>query len=94
MTRQDIIDQLSRREDIRKGDATKYVNCVFAVAAKALSDGDSLYIRGLGSLRVRTVKARKGRVISRGEEVTIPEHKTVRFIPSETILKALNTNNN
>lgn len=42
MTKQDIIDQLSRREDIRKGDATKYVNCVFAVVAKALSDGDSL----------------------------------------------------
>jgi nucleoid DNA-binding protein len=93
MTKQDIIDQLSRREDISKGDATKYVNCVFAVVTKALSEGENLYLRGLGSLMVRTVKERKGRVISSGEEVIIPEHQTIRFRPSGDILKSLNNDN-
>lgn len=89
MIKQDLIEHLLDLE-IPRAHATLAVNEVVSKISEALSNGDSVYLRGLGTLKVRTAKAKTARDIRRGVFVTVPERRSVKFIPSKAILSSLN----
>ncbi len=53
-------------------------------------DDEKLTFSGLGTFEVRTRPSRKGKNPRTGEEIVIPEQKTVGFIPSKAMKDALN----
>lgn len=89
MTKNDLVEQLIRRTGMTRSAAMEAVNNTVAILADHLSKGESIFIRGLGTFLVRTTKEKTGRNISKGEAVTIPAHKTVKFILSKKIKNAL-----
>lgn len=89
MNRQEIINRLVNCEGVRRNDATKAVNGLVRILFSSLQEGESVYIRGLGTLKVSDVKAKKARIISSGEEIIVPAHKTVKFIPGNELKNKL-----
>lgn len=89
MNRQEIINRLVNFEGVRRNDATKAVNGLVRILFSSLQEGESVYIRGLGTLKVSDVKAKKARIISSGEEIIVPAHKTVKFIPGNELKNKL-----
>lgn len=85
MNRQELINRLVNEEGVRRNDATKAVNGFVRILFNSLQNGESVYLRGLGTLKVSHVKEKKARIISSGEEIVVPAHKTVRFIPSNEL---------
>lgn len=65
------------------------VGAVITAMADTLSTGESIYLRGLGTFRVKEAKEKQARNITAGTPITIPDHKTVKFILSSKIKQHL-----
>ncbi len=89
MNRQDLINKLINDEGVRRNEATKAVNGFVRILFNSLQNGESVYLRGLGTLKVSHVKEKKARIIASGENIMVPAHKTVRFIPGNELKNKL-----
>ena len=89
MTKADLVEQLIHRTGMARSAAMEAVDNTVAIIADNLSKGESIFLRGLGTFDVRTVREKIGRNISKGEAITIPAHKTVKLILSKKIKDAL-----
>lgn len=90
MTKQQLIEEISERTDLRRSEAMKAVKATMEIIAKALASGDNVYLRGFGTFIVRTVGERKARIVATGAECIVPAHRTVKFKVSEELKNALN----
>ncbi len=79
MTKSDIINTLYNETDLTKKEATIVVDTFFNEMANALSKGDRVEIRGLGSFNVRKYKAYTGRNPKTAENVRIKPKKLPFF---------------
>ena len=79
MNKLDIIKRLQNETDLTKNEATIAVETFFNEMANALSNGDRVEIRGLGSFHVRKYKAYTGRNPKTGEKVKIKPKKLPYF---------------
>ena len=79
MNKLDIIKRLQNETDLTKNEATIAVDTFFNEMANALSNGDRVEIRGLGSFHVRKYKAYTGRNPKTGEKVKIKPKKLPYF---------------
>ncbi len=70
-------------------EAIHAVGAVITAMADTLSTGESIYLRGLGTFRVKEAKEKQARNITAGTPITVPAHKTVKFILSKKIKDAL-----
>ena len=89
MTKADLVEKLIDRTGMGRSVAMETVDGVIKVLADTLSKGESIFLRGLATFKVRTTKAKTARNISKGEVLTVPAHKTVKFILSKKIKDAL-----
>ena len=71
MTKSDLINSLHKANEITNDQAESAVNTFFNEMANALSKGDRVEIRGLGSFHVRKYKAYTGRNPKTGEKIKI-----------------------
>ena len=79
MTKSDIINTLHNENNLTKKEATIVFDTFFTEMANALSEGDRVEIRGLGSFHVRKYKAYTGRNPKTGEKVRIKPKKLPFF---------------
>lgn len=89
MTKKEIVDQLVNNEGIASSTANKAVTATINAIAGAISSGESVFLRGLGTLKVREVAEKTGRNISKNEPVVIPAHLAVKFIPAAEVKSKL-----
>ncbi len=61
MTKSELINALSMRENLTEKDATEIVNSIFDGFTEALKNGGKVEVRGFGSFSVRKYKAYIGR---------------------------------
>ena len=87
MTKSQLIEELLERlkDTLSKKDAELIVNLMFNDMSEALKSDDKIEIRGLGSFKVITRKARTGRNPKTGATVDVPEKKAVFFKPGKEI---------
>ena len=87
MTKSQLIDRLSEELDqtISKKDAELIVNILFEDMSNALKEGDKIEIRGLGSFKVISRRARSGRNPKTGEKVEVPQKKAIFFKPGKEL---------
>lgn len=91
MTKNDIVVELCKRiPDLPKSTALHVVEGVTDILSDAFVRGENVYLRGFGSLEVKTTKERKARNINAGTTVVVPAMRTVKFKISNQLKKRLN----
>ena len=92
MTKQQLANRLADETGFSRADAMTAVEGLMTVMGDTFVEGHNIYLRGFGTFKVRTTKQKKARNISRGETITIPPHKSVKFVPCENLKERLKGN--
>lgn len=90
MTKNDLMKELAVSERLTLTTASKAVDGVIRIIKENLSKGDSLFLRGFGTLAVVDCAQKTARNISTGGVVIVPAHKSVKFKPSKELKEYLN----
>ena len=90
MTKADLIESVSTKLDLPRGQAERAVNTIFDDIVAALRNGDKVYISGFGTFAVSARKARSGRNPKTGEKVEVPAKRVPYFKPSKELKDLIN----
>lgn len=72
-----------------KKDAVKIVELFWDMLMDYLSEGRKVNFYGIGHFELKTVKEKEARNPKTGETCIVPEHKKVKFYPSETLTEKI-----
>lgn len=86
----ELIEMLSVSTNTSKRMSELFLKELFATISQALIYGESVRIKNLGQFKVEEVKSRKSVSVNTGQEVEIPSHKRVTFIPAKPLADAIN----
>ena len=90
MNRNELVDAVSGKTDMRKSEASKAVDAVFDAIADALKDGDEVRLVGFGTFSVASRAASEGRNPRTGEKIKIAASKTPKFKAGKGLKDAVN----
>jgi DNA-binding protein HU-beta len=90
MTKADLIEAISTKLDMPKGQAERAVNKIFDDIVSALRTGDKVNISGFGTFAVSERKARTGRNPKTGETIQIAASKSAKFKAGKSLKDSLN----
>ena len=79
MNKSDLIEALSKGEDLTRTKAEDVVDLVFSEMTNALVAGDRVEIRGLGSFKVKSYDGYKGRNPRTGKQIKVKPKKLPFF---------------
>ncbi len=79
MNKSDLVEALSKGEDLTRTKAEEIVNLVFSEMTNALVAGDRVEIRGLGSFKVKRYDGYKGRNPKTGKQIKVKPKKLPFF---------------
>ena len=79
MTKTELIEALSKETGFPVTKAEEVVKTVFTTMATALTNGDRVEIRGLGSFKVKKYEAYKGRNPKTGKPIKVKAKKLPFF---------------
>ncbi len=86
MTKSDLIEAVSdTSRDWTKKNVEAAVNTIFDAMSDALTRGERIEIRGLGTFRVKERNARVGRNPKTGAPVEIPPRRVPHFIAGKRL---------
>jgi integration host factor subunit beta len=93
MVRSELESKLAEQNpNILRKDIEKIVDIILIEISEALAKGENIEIRGFGSYKVKTRKARTGRNPKSSQTIKIPEKKAIKWKMSKTLFKKLNNN--
>jgi DNA-binding protein HU-beta len=90
MTKADLIEGLSNKLGMNKGDAEKAVNIVLEDIINALKQGERVNISGFGTFAVSMREARTGRNPKTGASIEISASRSAKFKPGKQLKDSLN----
>ena len=79
MNKSDLIEALSKSEDLTRTKAEEVANLVFGEMTNALVAGDRVEIRGLGSFKVKSYDGYRGRNPKTGKQIKVKPKKLPFF---------------
>lgn len=79
MNKSDLVEALSKGEDLTKTKAEEIVNLVFSEMTNALVNGERVEIRGLGSFKVKRYDGYSGRNPKTGKRIKVKPKKLPFF---------------
>jgi DNA-binding protein HU-beta len=79
VNKNDLVDQVATESSLRKTEAEKAVDAVFACIMKSLKQGDEVRLVGFGTFSVSHRAATEGRNPRTGEKIQIAASKQVKF---------------
>ena len=83
MNRNELVDTVSGKTDMKKSEASKAVDAVFDAIAEALKGGDEVRLVGFGTFSVASRAASEGRNPRTGEKIQIAASKQAKFKPGK-----------
>ncbi|MGA7261313.1 MAG: HU family DNA-binding protein [Stellaceae bacterium] len=90
MNRNELVDTVSSKTDMKKSEASKAVDAVFDAIADALKGGDEVRLVGFGTFSVASRAASEGRNPRTGEKIQIAASKQAKFKPGKGLRDSLN----
>ena len=87
---QELIDNVALSTGADKRRCDGFVRALFEAIASALEVDGVAKIKGLGTFKLLTVEERKSVNVQTGEEVVIPVHTKVSFLPDKALKEAVN----
>lgn len=85
-----LVNLLAQKTGDTKKQSEDFIKELFATVTAALADGDTVKIKDLGVFKTVTVEARKSVNVSTGEDIEIPAHRKVAFVPSKELAAMVN----
>jgi len=79
MNKSDLIEGLSKSENLTKTKAEEVVDLLFSEMTNALAAGDRVEVRGLGSFKVKSYGGYKGRNPKTGKQIKVKAKKLPFF---------------
>ncbi len=92
MTKADIVNQISDKLGIEKGDVQATVEAFMDEVKASLETGENVYLRGFGSFIVKTRAEKTGRNISKNTTIKIPAHNIPAFKPAKVFVEGVKSN--
>ena len=89
MTKQQLIEQVAAKTELKKSEAEVAVDSVLALIAEALRANERVDLRGFGSFVVKERKERQGRNPRTGEAITIAAKRDASFKPCKELTEKL-----
>ena len=89
MTKQQLIEQVAAKTELKKSEAEVAVDSVLALIAEALRANERVDLRGFGSFLVKKRKERQGRNPRTGEAITIAAKRDASFKPGKELTEKL-----
>lgn len=90
MKKSDLVDAISGKAGLPKGQVQQMVDDVFDLIADGLSKGEKIDLRGFGTFSVRESAARTGRNPQTGEPIAIPARRVPGFKPGKELKEKVN----
>jgi DNA-binding protein HU-beta len=90
VNRNELVDNVSSKTDMKKSEASKAVDAVFDAIAEALKGGDEVRLVGFGTFSVASRAASEGRNPRTGEKIQIAASKQAKFKPGKGLRDSLN----
>ncbi len=90
MNRNELVDAVASKADMRKVDASKAVDAVFDSIEGALKKGDEVRLVGVGTFSVARRAASEGRNPRTGERIKIAASKQPKFKAGKKLRDSLN----
>ena len=95
MKKSELILRLNNKyPSLKPSDIEKIVGIFFETISKSLSENKKIEIRGFGTFKIKTNKARKARNPKTGEEVTITARRVVSFKAGQKLRKKITLSEN
>ena len=89
MTKAEIVAEIASKTGIEKGAVQNVVENFMEVVKSSMAKGENVYLRGFGSLIIKTRAEKTGRNIGKNIAITIPAHKIPAFKPAKTFMNAV-----
>jgi DNA-binding protein HU-beta len=89
MTKQQLIEKVAAKTELKKSEIEAAVDSVLAVIAEALQANERVDLRGFGSFVVKDRKERQGRNPRTGETITIAAKRDASFKPGKELTEKL-----
>jgi len=90
VNRNELVDSVTSKTDMKKSEASKAVDAVFDSIAEALKGGDEVRLVGFGTFSVASRAASEGRNPRTGEKIQIAASKQAKFKPGKGLRDSLN----
>ena len=90
MTFPELVDAVAAATDTSKKVSETFLKELFSTIADTLRNGENVKVKGLGVFKLTAVDARKSVNVNTGEEMEIPSHRKVSFIPDKALAEAVN----
>lgn len=79
MTKADIAEIISEKNDCSRKDAVDYVETCLEIIKDTLTNGENVKLSGFGQFCVKSKSARRGRNPQTGKAITIEPRRVVTF---------------
>ena len=89
MNRNELVDAVASKSELRKSEASRAVDAVFDSIAEALKGGDEVRLVGFGTFSVASRAASEGRNPRTGEKIQIAASKQPKFKPGKGLRDSL-----
>ena len=87
MTKADIVNEISKSTGIDKASVLETVEKFMEFVKDSLANEEDVFLRGFGSIIVKTRSQKTARNISKGTTIIIPEHNIPAFKPAKVIME-------
>lgn len=87
MTKQDIVNEISKATGIEKGTVMKTVEGMMDLIRVSMSKNQNIYLRGFGTFEVKKRAKKTARNISKNTAIIIPAHFVPVFKPSKEFVE-------
>lgn len=87
---QDLVDILSRKKDISKKDAERFLRELFALIVEVVAQKQLIKIKNFGTFKLVVINARKSVDINTKEDIEIPAHYKLTFTPDKHLRDSVN----
>ena len=93
MVKSELVQRLcNNHPNMVRRDIEKILQIIISEITEALCRGENIEIRGFGTYKITTRKARIGRNPKSSEPVEIPAKKAIKWIMSKKLYRKLNNN--
>lgn len=90
ITLPELAAAMARNKGLSPKLCEEFLRRLFGGIAASLSSGESVRIRSLGTFRLTDVEARRSVDVSTGQEIEIPAHRRVTFVPAKDLAAKVN----
>ncbi len=91
VNKKEFTGRLAKIGGIKKNKAKEYVDLFIDTLIDCLGKDDTVKICGFGTFTLKTIPQKPARNPKTGEKCIMPEHKKVKFYPTEGLAKRIET---